>query len=32
MRQPIGVAYLLARASDTLADVEGVEPETKLQH
>lgn len=31
MREPIGLAYLLARASDTLADTPSVSPELKLQ-
>jgi len=31
MREPISVAYLLARASDTLADTKGVDEEHQLQ-
>ncbi len=31
MREPISVAYLLARASDTLADTKGVDEEHRLQ-
>ena len=32
LRQPIGLAYLLARASDTIADTVVIAPETRLQH
>ena len=32
LRAPVGLAYLLARASDTIADSAGVPVETRVQH
>lgn len=32
VREPIGLAYLLARAADTLADTPGLPPEVRLRH
>jgi farnesyl-diphosphate farnesyltransferase len=32
LREPIGLAYLLARAADTLADSEALPPQERLQH
>lgn len=32
VRDPIGLAYLFARAADTIADTDLISPETRLQH
>jgi farnesyl-diphosphate farnesyltransferase len=32
MREPVGLAYLLARAADTVADTEALPPSRRLQH
>lgn len=32
LRQPVGLAYLLARTSDTIADTVAIPPETRLRH
>lgn len=31
LRHPVGLAYLLARASDTIADTEGTPPQTRMR-
>lgn len=32
VREPVGLAYLLARAADTIADTAALPPETRLRH
>jgi farnesyl-diphosphate farnesyltransferase len=32
MREPIGIAYLLARAADTIADTSLLPPDTRMEH
>ncbi len=32
VREPVGVAYLLARAADTIADTDSASPATRLRH